>query len=150
MFIMMNAARLGVGIQGLAQAEVAYQNGAAYARERRQGRALTGPADPQQKADPLIVHPDVRRMLMDAKAFTEGMRALALWVGLQVDLAHKAQSEEERQAADDLLGLLTPVIKGVGTDKGSRSPSTRSRFMAGTATSPNGAWNNTFAMRGSP
>ena len=118
MFIMMNAARLGVGLQGLAQADVAYQNAAAYARERRQGRALTGPADPREKADTLLVHPDVRRMLMDAKAFVEGMRALALWVGLQVDLSHKAASEEERQAADDLVGLLTPVIKGYGTDKG--------------------------------
>ena len=118
MFIMMNAARLGVGIQGLAQAEVAYQNGAGYALDRRQGRALTGPAEPGEKADPLIVHPDVRRMLMDAKAFTEGMRGLALWGGLQVELAHKAASEEERQLADDLIGLLTPVIKGYGTDKG--------------------------------
>jgi len=118
MFIMMNAARLGVGIQGLGQAEAAYQNAVLYARERRQGRALTGPADPQEKADPLIVQPDVRRMLMDAKAFTEGMRALALWGGLQVDLSHKAASEEERQMADDLIGLLTPVIKGYGTDKG--------------------------------
>ena len=118
MFIMMNAARLGVGMQGLAQAEQAYQNGAAYARERRQGRALTGPAQPQEKADPLIVHPDVRRMLMDAKAFTEGMRALALWCGLLVDLAHQAPTEEERQRADDLVGLLTPVIKGYGTDRG--------------------------------
>jgi alkylation response protein AidB-like acyl-CoA dehydrogenase len=118
MFIMMNAARLGVGMQGLAQAEAAYQNGARYARERRQGRALTGPAEPQESADPLIVHPDVRRMLMDAKAFTEGMRALALWCGLLVDLARHAASEEERQQADDLVGLLTPVIKGYGTDKG--------------------------------
>lgn len=118
MFIMMNSARLGVGIQGLSQAEVAFQNGVAYAMERRQGRALTGPADPAEKADPLIVHPDIRRMLMDAKAFTEGMRALALWGGLLSDLAHGAESEEERQAADDLLGLLTPVIKGYGTDKG--------------------------------
>jgi alkylation response protein AidB-like acyl-CoA dehydrogenase len=118
MFIMMNAARLGVGLQGLSQAEVAYQNGVRYATERRQGRALTGPAEPQEKADPLFVHPDVRRMLMDAKAFTEGLRALALWVGLQVDLAHGAASEAERQAADDLVGLLTPVIKGYGTDKG--------------------------------
>jgi alkylation response protein AidB-like acyl-CoA dehydrogenase len=118
MFIMMNAARLGVGIQGLAQAEVAYQNGAAYALERRQGRALTGPAEPAEKADPLIVHPDVRRMLMDAKAFTEGMRGLALWGGLQVELAHAAGTEEERQLADDLISLITPVIKGYGTDKG--------------------------------
>jgi len=118
MFIMMNAARLGVGMQGLAQAEVAYQNGVLYAAERRQGRALTGPAEPQEKADPLFVHPDVRRMLMDAKAFTEGMRALALWGGLLVELADKARTEEERRQADDLVGLLTPVIKGYGTDKG--------------------------------
>lgn len=118
MFIMMNAARLGVGIQGLGQADAAYQNAVAYAKERRQGRALTGPANPNEKADPLMVHPDVRRMLMEAKAFTEGMRALALWGGLQVELSHKAATEEERQMADDLIGLLTPVIKGYGTDKG--------------------------------
>jgi len=118
MFIMMNAARLGVGIQGLAQAEAAYQNAVKYAAERRQGRALTGAAEPAEKADTLFVHPDVRRMLMDAKAFTEGMRALCLWGALQVDLSHKAASEEERQRADDLISLLTPVIKGYGTDKG--------------------------------
>ncbi len=118
MFIMMNAARLGVGIQGLAQAEVAYQNAVKYAGERRQGRALTGAAEPAEKADTLFVHPDVRRMLMDAKAFIEGLRSLCLWGALQVDLSHKATSEEERQLADDLISLLTPVIKGYGTDKG--------------------------------
>ncbi len=118
MFIMMNAARLGVGIQGLAQAEVAYQNAVQYAQDRRQGRALTGPAEPQEKADPLFVHPDVRRMLMDGKAFTEGMRAFYLWGGLLVDLSHKAASEAERTTADDMISLLTPVIKGYGTDKG--------------------------------
>ena len=118
MFIMMNAARLGVGIQGLGQAEAAYQNAVAYAGDRRQGRALTGPVDPEQKADLLFVHPDVRRMLMDAKAFTEGMRMLAMWGGLLVDLAHKSASEEERADADALITLLTPVIKGYGTDKG--------------------------------
>ncbi|MEO5597413.1 MAG: acyl-CoA dehydrogenase C-terminal domain-containing protein, partial [Novosphingobium sp.] len=118
MFIMMNAARLGVGIQGIGQAEVAYQNAVIYAQERRQGRALTGPAEPEQKADPLFVHPDVRRMLMDAKAFTEGFRALYLWGALLVDLAHKAATEEERAAADEMVSLLTPVIKGYGTDKG--------------------------------
>ncbi|MET0587002.1 MAG: acyl-CoA dehydrogenase C-terminal domain-containing protein [Novosphingobium sp.] len=118
MFIMMNSARLGVGIQGLSQAEVAFQNGVAYAQERRQGRALTGAADPGEKADPLFVHPDVRRMLMDGKAFIEGMRALALWGGLLADLAHSGETEEDRQAADDMLSLLTPVIKGYGTDKG--------------------------------
>ncbi|MXO61657.1 acyl-CoA dehydrogenase C-terminal domain-containing protein [Qipengyuania oceanensis] len=118
MFIMMNAARLGVGIQGLSQAEVAYQNGVAYALDRRQGRALTGPAEPDAKADPIFVHPDVRRMLMDAKAFTEGMRALTLWGALLVDLTHKAATEEDRAEADAMIGLLTPVIKGYGTDKG--------------------------------
>jgi alkylation response protein AidB-like acyl-CoA dehydrogenase len=118
MFIMMNAARLGVGLQGLAQGEVAHQNAVVYAKDRRQGRALTGPAEPDQKADTLFVHPDVRRMLMGGKAMTEGLRALCLWGALQVDLAHKAQTEEERQRADDLISLLTPVIKGYGTDKG--------------------------------
>jgi alkylation response protein AidB-like acyl-CoA dehydrogenase len=118
MFIMMNAARLGVGLQGLAQGEVAHQNAVVYAKDRRQGRALTGPAEPDQKADTLFVHPDVRRMLMEGKALTEGLRALCLWGALQVDLAHKAQTEEERQRADDLISLLTPVIKGYGTDKG--------------------------------
>jgi alkylation response protein AidB-like acyl-CoA dehydrogenase len=118
MFIMMNAARLGTGIQGLSQASVAYQNAVTYAMDRRQGRALTGPAEPQEKADPLFVHPDVRRMLMDGKALVEGLRALAVWGALQVDLSHVAEMEEERQLADDLISLLTPVIKGYGTDKG--------------------------------
>ncbi|MGB7410115.1 MAG: acyl-CoA dehydrogenase C-terminal domain-containing protein [Sphingopyxis granuli] len=118
MFVMMNAARLGVGIQGLGQADIAFQNAVQYAQDRRQGRALTGPQDPQEKADPLFVHPDVRRMLMDGKAVVEGLRALCLWGALQVDLSHAAESEEERQQADDLISLLTPVIKGYGTDKG--------------------------------
>lgn len=118
MFIMMNAARLGVGLQGLGVAETAYQNAVAYAGDRRQGRALTGAAEPAEKADTLFVHPDVRRMLMEAKALTEGLRALCLWGALQVDLSHKAEDEGERQLADDLISLLTPVIKGYGTDKG--------------------------------
>ena len=118
MFVMMNAARLGVGIQGLSQAEVAYQNAVAYALDRRQGRALTGPEDPEAQADPIFVHPDVRRMLMDGKAFTEGMRALCLWGALQVDLTHRGATEEDRERADTLISLLTPVIKGYGTDKG--------------------------------
>ncbi|QXQ08176.1 acyl-CoA dehydrogenase C-terminal domain-containing protein [Sphingosinicellaceae bacterium] len=129
MFIMMNAARLGVGVQGLSQGEVAYQNAAIYARDRVQGKALSvagsatvapGPgADVvASKADPIIVHADVRRMLMDGRAFNEGARALILWGALQVDLAHKAETPEERQLADDLIGLLTPVIKGYCTDKG--------------------------------
>jgi alkylation response protein AidB-like acyl-CoA dehydrogenase len=119
MFIMMNAARLGVGLQGLAQGEVAYQNAVAYAKDRRQGRALLpDKRDPNAKADTLFVHPDVRRMLMEAKAFNESARAFVLWGALQVDLAHKAATEEERQSADDLISLLTPVIKGYLTDRG--------------------------------
>ncbi|MEG8219918.1 acyl-CoA dehydrogenase C-terminal domain-containing protein [Sphingomonas sp. HH69] len=118
MFIMMNAARLGVGLQGLGQAEIAFQNAVHYARDRRQGRALTGPKEPEEKADTLFVHPDVRRMLMEAKAMTEGLRALILWGALQADLSHHAATPEERQAADDMLSLLTPVIKGYGTDRG--------------------------------
>ena len=118
MFIMMNAARLGVGLQGLGIAEVAYQNAVQYAEDRRQGRALTGPAEPNEKADTLFVHPDIRRMLMEGKAWTEGLRALCLWGALQVDLEHHGATEEEREMAGDLIGLLTPVIKGVGTDKG--------------------------------
>ncbi|MBS0502946.1 MAG: acyl-CoA dehydrogenase family protein, partial [Proteobacteria bacterium] len=120
MFIMMNAARLGVGLQGLGVGEVAYQNAVAYAHDRRQGRALTGPAEPEQKADTLFVHPDIRRMLMEGKALTEGLRALCLWGALLVDLSHKAPSEEEREKADALVSLLTPVIKGFGTDMGYR------------------------------
>ena len=119
MFIMMNAARLGVGLQGLAQGEVAYQNAVAYARDRRQGRALHKDAQDQNaKADPLFVHPDVRRMLMEMRAFNQAARALILWGALQVDLSRRAQSEEERQRADDLVSLTTPVIKGYLTDKG--------------------------------
>ncbi|MGZ8997491.1 MAG: acyl-CoA dehydrogenase C-terminal domain-containing protein [Allosphingosinicella sp.] len=119
MFIMMNAARLGVGLQGLAQGEVAYQNAVTYAKDRRQGRALVpGEREAEAKADPIIVHPDVRRMLMEMKSFNEGARALVLWGALQVDIFRKAQTEAEKVAAEDLLGLLTPVIKGYLTDKG--------------------------------
>jgi alkylation response protein AidB-like acyl-CoA dehydrogenase len=119
MFIMMNAARLGVGLQGIAQGEVAYQNAAAYARDRRQSRALKeSEREPGSKADPIIVHPDVRRMLMESKAWNEAGRALVLWGALQVDLIRRSPDEAERQNADDLLGLITPVIKGYLTDKG--------------------------------
>jgi alkylation response protein AidB-like acyl-CoA dehydrogenase len=119
MFIMMNAARLGVGLQGLAQGEVAYQNAVAYAKDRRQGRALReDEREPGAKADPIIVHPDVRRMLLEARAYIEAGRALVLWGALQVDLLRRSPDEAERQTADDLLGLLTPVIKGYLTDKG--------------------------------
>jgi alkylation response protein AidB-like acyl-CoA dehydrogenase len=114
MFIMMNAARLSCGNQGLAQAELAYQKAAAYALERRQGRAPASKAE----ADPLVVHPDVRRLLMDAKAFTEGFRALVLWTAHQIDHSHRAEGEGDRASAEALVSFLTPVIKGYGTDRG--------------------------------
>jgi alkylation response protein AidB-like acyl-CoA dehydrogenase len=118
MFTMMNEARLGVGVQGLAQSEVAYQNAVAYAKERLQGRALTGAKYPDKPADPIIVHPDVRRTLMTIKSFNEAARALVLWTALTSDLHHRSDDEKTRQAADDHMGLLTPVIKGVLTDLG--------------------------------
>ncbi len=118
MFVMMNEARLGVGVQGLAQSEVAYQNAAAYAKERLQGRSISGVKFPQKAADPIIVHPDVRRSLMTIKAFNEAARALVMWTALQADLAHRSDDEKTRQTADDHMGLLTPVIKGVITDQG--------------------------------
>jgi acyl-CoA dehydrogenase len=118
MFVMMNEARLGVGLQGLSQAEVAYQNAVAYARERLQGRSLTGPKAPDRPADPIIVHPDVRRTLMTIKAWNEGGRAFMLWTALKSDIAHRSPDEKDREAASDMLGLMTPVLKGVLTDKG--------------------------------
>jgi hypothetical protein len=118
MFVMMNEARLGVGVQGLALSEVAYQNAAAYARERLQGRALTGAKFQDKPADPIIVHPDVRRTLMTIRAFNEAARALVVWTALQADIAHRSQDQAQRQAAEDHMGLLTPVIKGVLTDQG--------------------------------
>ena len=118
MFVMMNEARLGVAIQGLAQSEVAYQNAAAYARDRLQGRALSGAKVPEKQADPIIVHPDVRRMLLEMRAFNEAARALVLWTALKSDIAHRSGEEAQIRAADDMLGLMTPVLKGVLTDTG--------------------------------
>ena len=113
MFTMMNEARLGVGLQGYAQAEAAYQNAVAYAKDRLQGRAVTGAENPNGPADPLIVHPDIRRNLMEQKSFVEGARALTFWGASLIDRAHHGDA-----AADGLIGLLTPVIKGFQTDKG--------------------------------
>ncbi|MET3593310.1 alkylation response protein AidB-like acyl-CoA dehydrogenase [Mesorhizobium shonense] len=118
MFTMMNEARLGVGLQGLSVSEIAFQNAAAYAKDRLQGRSLSGVKAPDKKADPIIVHPDIRRSLMTMKAFNEGGRALALWTAIKSDVAHRASDDKDRQAADDYTGLMTPVVKGVLTDKG--------------------------------
>ncbi len=116
MFVMMNEARIGVGMQGLGQSEIAYQNAAAYAKDRIQGRALTGPADKEKQADPIIVHPDVRRMLMETKAFNEAGRALLYWASMHEDFEKHSDDEKVVEKADDYLGLLTPVIKGYLTD----------------------------------
>jgi alkylation response protein AidB-like acyl-CoA dehydrogenase len=118
MFAMMNAARLGVGIQGLALAEVSYQNAAAYAKDRLQGRALGGAAAPDKPADPLIVHPDVRRMLLKARAVTEGARALAMLTGMRIDVLTRHTDPATRAEAEDFVSLLTPVIKALFTDHG--------------------------------
>ena len=114
MFTMMNEARLGVGLQGYAQAEAAYQNAVSYARDRLQGRAVTGVANPQGPADPLIVHPDIRRSLMDQKSFVEGARALTFWAASLIDRSHRSGDA----AAEGLVSLMIPVIKGFQTDKG--------------------------------
>ena len=114
MFTMMNEARLGVGMQGLGQASIAYQNAAVYAKDRLQGRDVTGTKNPDGPADPLIVHPDVRRSLMDQKSFVEGARALILWGSTWIDQANR-QSDAE---ADGIISLITPVIKGFLTDQG--------------------------------
>ena len=118
MFVMMNEARLGVGVQGLALSEVAYQNAATYAKERLQGRALSGAKYPNKAADPIIVHPDVRRTLLIIRAFNEAARAMVMWTALRADISHRSGDAKERQSADDHMGLLTPVIKGVLTEQG--------------------------------
>ncbi|MEO0752058.1 MAG: acyl-CoA dehydrogenase C-terminal domain-containing protein [Pseudomonadota bacterium] len=114
MFTMMNEARLGVGMQGVGQAEVAYQNALIYAKDRLQGRDVTGDQNPEGPADPLIVHPDVRRALLDQKSFAEGGRALLLWGAEMIDKSHRSGDE----AAEGLVSLLTPVIKGFLSDEG--------------------------------
>ena len=116
MFTMMNAARLGVGLQGLALGETAYQSARAYAMERLQGRSLTGAKFPDKPADPLIVHPDIRRMLLTMRAFTDGGRALAAWVMQAEDKAQRLADADERAANDEMVGLLTPIVKAMLTD----------------------------------
>jgi alkylation response protein AidB-like acyl-CoA dehydrogenase len=118
MFTMMNEARLGVAVQGLSQAEAAYQNGRAYAKDRLQGRSLTGPKNAGGAADPIIVHPDVRRMLMDSRSFVEAARAFALWTALHGDLESVSPDEKVREKGADYMALMTPILKSYLTDKG--------------------------------
>jgi len=118
MFVMMNAARLGVGNQSLGLTEVAYQNAVAYARDRIQMRSLSGPKAPDKPADPIIVHPDVRKMLLTARAYAEGGRAMAIYTSLQLDVLVSTDDEDERRDAEDTVALLTPIIKAFITDNG--------------------------------
>ena len=118
MFTMMNSERVAVGNQGLGVGEASYQNAVAYARERLQGRSLSGIKCPDKPADPIIWHPDVRRMLLTMKALNEGNRMLASWVAFHLDLAHRGTNEEEKKAADDFVQLMTPIVKAYLTDCG--------------------------------
>ncbi len=131
MFTMMNTERLSVGIQGLGVAEIAYQNAVNYARERIQGRALSGAKNPGQQADPIIVHPDIRRMLLTMRAYIEGCRALSGWVAREVDILQRSTDEDARLIADDFTALLTPVVKALFTDLGFEVTSTALQCYGG-------------------
>jgi alkylation response protein AidB-like acyl-CoA dehydrogenase len=131
MFTMMNTERLSVGIQGLGVAEVAYQNAVIYARERIQGRALTGPKNRDKQADSILVHPDVRRMLLTMRAYIEGCRALSGWVAREIDVLQRATDDEARLVADDFTALLTPVVKALFTDLGFEITSTALQCYGG-------------------
>jgi alkylation response protein AidB-like acyl-CoA dehydrogenase len=131
MFVMMNEARLGVGVQGVAVGEAAYQAAAEFAKERLQGRSLTGAKNPSGPADPILVHPDVRRLLLDSRALVEGGRAFMLWTALHGDLQSKGPDEATRQKAADYMGLMTPVVKAYLTDKGVKAASDGMQVFGG-------------------
>ena len=131
MFSMMNTERIAVGIHGLAIAEASYQNAVAYAKDRLQGRAPTGPRDPSKPADPIIVHPDVRRMLMQQRALTEGCRMLALWTAQALDVSEHHPDPATRRQADDMVALMTPVVKAFLTDCGSEVASLGIQVLGG-------------------
>jgi hypothetical protein len=127
----MNSARLGVALQGLGLGEIAFQSARAYAVDRLQGRALKGAAAPDKPADPIIVHPDVRRMLLTMKAHNEASRALACWVGIHIDIAERHPDPAEREAAEDLVALMTPILKSHLTDGGSEAANLGVQIMGG-------------------
>jgi hypothetical protein len=131
MFVMMNKERLFVGGQGISQAEIAYQSAAAYAKDRLQGRAADAPARPDKPADPIIVHPDIRNRLLFSRAIVEGMRALAVWTHLNVDISHRHPDKAKRQQADDMVALMTPIVKAGGTDFGSEITNTCLQVFGG-------------------
>lgn len=131
MFTMMNAARIMVGIQGLGLAETAYQVSLGFAKERLQSRSLSGPKQPDQKADPIIVHPDVRRMLLKQKVIVEGARAMAYWTGLHLDLSHGHPEDSVRERSDDITQIMTPIVKSFLTDEGFSSCDQALQSMGG-------------------
>jgi alkylation response protein AidB-like acyl-CoA dehydrogenase len=131
MFTMMNAARIMVGIQGLGLAETGYQVSLGFAKERLQSRSLAGPAKPELKADPIIVHPDVRRMLLKQKAIIEGARAMAYWTGLHLDLSHAHPDDTQRERSDDITQIMTPIVKAFLTDEGFSSCDQALQSMGG-------------------
>ena len=131
MFTMMNAARLGVGMQGLGVAEIAYQSAAAYAKDRRQGKSLNKGEPSREAADPIIVHPDVRKMLLESRSMVEAGRALAYWAGLELDHAEHDPDPAKRQEADDLVALLTPIIKAALTELGSEAANSAVQVLGG-------------------
>lgn len=131
MFVMMNLERLGVGNQGLGVGEVAYQNALAFARDRLQGRALTGAKYPEKPADPLMVHPDIRRMLLTMKTYNEGNRMLSAWVAQRMDISHRSQDAQARQEADDFVQLMTPIVKAFLTDCGTEAANLGIQVLGG-------------------
>ncbi len=131
MFVMMNGARLGVGVQGLGINEVAYQNAAAYAKDRIQGRSLSGVKAPDKQADPIIHHPDVRKMLLTARAYAEAGRAFAYWVALMADQQLSGATEEERKFGADMMALMTPIVKAFMTDNGFQAASSCLQVFGG-------------------
>ena len=131
MFTMMNSARIMVGVQGLGLAEKAYQISLGFAKERLQSRSLSGPKNPEQKADPIIVHPDVRRMLTQQKVFLEGARCMAYWTGMNLDLSEKHPDADVREEADDIVQIMTPIVKAYLTDEGYFSTDQALQSMGG-------------------
>jgi hypothetical protein len=131
MFTMMNAARIMVGIQGLGLAETGYQVSLAFAKERLQSRSISGTENPELKADPIIVHPDVRRMLLKQKVVIEGARAMAYWAGLNLDLSHAHPNSDKRELADDIAQIMTPIVKSFLTDEGYASCDQALQSMGG-------------------
>ena len=151
MFTMMNEARLLVGIQGLGLGSVSYQGAVAYAKERLQGRSLGGVKHPEKSADPIIVHPDVRRMLLTQRAYNEGCRALGGWVAKELDIFHKHSDPARREQADDFVQLMTPIVKSMFTDMGYESANIGMQVLgAGTDLSASMAWSNMSVIAGSP